>query len=1352
MPAVAGFALGAMGLGGGLAFSAAGGAMFGGWVAGAAFGSTLLGGVAVKLLTSVALSALSVALQGKPKAAQAGIRTSTTMTGGVNPDGFILGTYATSGALVCAPLSHGNAGKTPNAYLNYIVELGGIPGQQLAGMILDGEYVDILTTSPHASYGQRIGGRFEGRAWIRYYDGSQTVADPMLLSRYPAPTVRPWTAAMVGRGICYAILTFEYDREVFHSWPQVKFVIDGIPLYDPRRDGTAGGSGAQRWDNPATWGFTDNPAVMVYNILRGIRIGAEVWGGAISADDLPFADWAAAMDVCDALVSNGSGGQMRQYRGGLEVFTEDEPFAVIENLLTACAGSLTEHGGVWKLRCGAPGMPVLFITDDDILISEPQDYEPFPAPDQIYNAIAGSYPDPDSLWESRDADPIHNPDWEAEDGGRRLTADVAFGAVWDSVQAQHLMHAMIADHRRMRVHVISLPHLGGQIEPGDVIAWTSEANSYGSKQFEVKSVTRDPRDGQVKLSLREIDPDDYNPPVGIVRPAPIDVSPVARPIRELLGFQVSAIAVLDSLGLPRRPGILLSWDWDQPDIRAVQYQIRPLGQSALVASGSLEGVEVGSHVVTGGLVAAQDYEVRARPVTDRRSGWTSWLRVTTPDVRLSLGDLGSSVTDVIAAAQERADQAADSAQDALDAADSARDYIDDEVQQAKDYADVQIGLSSQSISNQFNSKLQEEYFTIAGTNNAIANYDFNLNASFAGLKSTVGQHITAIADIKGNLTAGYLIKAQANGSVSLIDLIAADGTNKQPTSVARIAATDILLEGSVSASLLTVHDGSGNLLVNGNFREGDLRGWVNPGAGLQVVKRSANHANAAVRNSPFPYVLEAPNNGLQVQGRAATSVTVEEGDTFAVSFDIAGEGVAPVSATWQVRATFYDKSDAAIGGFQSVSGTVTNSAWTGFEGEFVAPDDAVSMNIHVVRMGGASGPSYIGDIDVRKLRTAATLITPNSVTTDMLSAPWIVGENIRASYLTIDTILEMSAVDTGFRMGKQGINDYSTDGIYMGKSASNGVAGYGFFAGRTRNGTEEYIRITENDGLTIKNPVFFTGVGGYSNHRVTASTGDIALPADAVKYIFKLTAGGGGGGGSAGRRIRDGRGQPGQAGGNTTLELWSGVPGASGSALVQSYSVTGGQGGSGVGGGDPAFNGFTGTRVQSGAPPYGSGGAGGNYRGIGYTGQGGQTNEFTFNVSSPIANPRIRIVVGAGGGGGAPAGSRGQAGSPGTAGVVDYIVQTADEVKAGVIPYAPTAQGQFSVQNGQGGSFPNLGAGMWIITTANNTDINMGLMTASFQNTIPSRGRIMTFISDRTPVYAGGSVNQTINYKHYAMR
>lgn len=648
MPQAVGFAHGAVGIGAGTAFGAAGGAMFGGWVAGAAFGGTLLGGVAVNLLGSVALSALSQAIAGKPEQQYAGMRTSTTMTGGVNPEGFILGAFATSGVHVCPPMSHSHGGKTPNAMLNYVIELGGIPGHELSGLIVDGEYVEILPDLPHSDYGKRIGGRFLNYAWIRFYDGSQTAADPMLLAKYPAPYVRPWTPAMVGRGLAYAILTFQYNREIYHSWPSARFVLAGIPLYDPRKDSTAGGSGPQRWGVPSTYTISHNNAVMIYNILRGIRLpGGHIWGGESEASDLPYAIWAAAMDECDALVDDGKAGQEPQFRAGIEIFVEDEPFSVIQELLNGCSGKLSEHGGVWKLHCGAPSMPILFIDDDDLLSTEPQDFEPFPAPDATYNAITGSYPDPESLWESRDAQPIYNPAWEAEDGGRRLSVALPLPTVVRGTQAQRLMTALINDHRRMRIHTLTLPTDAGAIEAGDVLAWTSAENFYSLKHFEISETVRDPQTGLSRVAMREVDPTDYDPPSDLVLPTPIDPRPDRPAARAVLGFGVEGIAIRDNSGKPRRAGIRLYWDGEQPDATGIRFEIRPAGRTELAAKGSITGIEDGELIVSDGLLGATDYLVKALLITTRAKVWTGWMPVTTPDVKFSWEDLERDILDAL---------------------------------------------------------------------------------------------------------------------------------------------------------------------------------------------------------------------------------------------------------------------------------------------------------------------------------------------------------------------------------------------------------------------------------------------------------------------------------------------------------------------------------------------------------------------------------------------------------------------------------------------------------------------------------------------------------------------------------
>jgi hypothetical protein len=206
-------------------------------------GTALLSAV-FKIAGSVVLSKLSQALAPKPR--QPGIKTDVTGTGALNPCSFVLGRYATDGVHVCPPMSQGQVGNYPNAYLTYVIELGAGVGQEIDTLLIDGEAV-AYGPAVDPDYGFTVTtGRFAGRLWVKYYDGSQTAADPMLLAKFGAYPERPWTADMVGHGLCYAILTFRFDRTVYSGFPVARFVMQGRRLYDPRKAVPARISGPTR--------------------------------------------------------------------------------------------------------------------------------------------------------------------------------------------------------------------------------------------------------------------------------------------------------------------------------------------------------------------------------------------------------------------------------------------------------------------------------------------------------------------------------------------------------------------------------------------------------------------------------------------------------------------------------------------------------------------------------------------------------------------------------------------------------------------------------------------------------------------------------------------------------------------------------------------------------------------------------------------------------------------------------------------------------------------------------------------------------------------------------------------------
>ena len=428
---------------------------------------------------------------------------------------------------------------------------------------------------------------------------------------------------MIGAGIPYAIVTLAYDRKLFNGLPKLRFEIDGIPVYDPRADDTAGGAGAQRFDDPATWVRSDNPVVMIYNIMRGIAVGGatggDIWGGTVAAVDLPYANWAAAMNACDAPVPLDAGGTEPSYRAGLEIKLSDEPATVIDELLKASSGDMADIGGTWKIRVGAPALPVLTITDDDIIVTRKQELNPFPGLGATFNGITASAPAPEALYNVVQAPPRYNAAWEAEDGNRRLVADLQLPAVPYPAQVQRLMQALIRDDRRFRRHNIVLPPVAMVLEPLDTIAWTSARNGYEAKLFEVGRITDGAMTLLQGLSLRERDGSDYNWQSSDALPTSVAGPGRAPPPTQAPGVALSAI--VRSANQQQVGVLLIDVTWAPGLDVTAEAQYRLSGETAWrnIASGPSSRFEVpGIH--------NGSYDARARLIgSDGTAG--AWAEV-----------------------------------------------------------------------------------------------------------------------------------------------------------------------------------------------------------------------------------------------------------------------------------------------------------------------------------------------------------------------------------------------------------------------------------------------------------------------------------------------------------------------------------------------------------------------------------------------------------------------------------------------------------------------------------------------------------------------------------------------------
>ena len=597
-----------------------------------------------RLLVSVATSALLSATAGKSRAQRTpGITTQFAQTGADNALSFPIGTYAPPGTRLCPWLSHGKEGGTPRAYLTLAVAVSAVPGVSLSRVAINGEWV-TLGSEAHADYGLPFTGAFAGYAWVKWLDGSQTSADPMMLAKYGNDPDFPWAADMVGQGMCIAYVTFRYNREIFSNLPTVVFETTGIPLYDPRKDSTVGGTGTHRWADITTWEPSNNPIVQSYNIARGITLfTGDVWGGRFDDWRLPLANWIAAMDACDEDVDG-----VAQFRTGFEVTVDTQPSAVLQELAKGCAAQFAETAGMLKVRVGAPTLPVMVVSDGDFLISKESTESPFPSASRVWNGARSSYPEPENIYASEVAPLLTDATLEAEDNGQRNLADLQFGAVTDVAQVQRLAWSLVQDNRRFRRHAGSLQGAAALLEPLDALAWNSDRHGYTGKTFEIAEIAHDLRACLARVSLLERDSADWSPPPEAVLPRTPTGTGVTPPDAFVVpGWQVTQTEVYDSTGVPRRPAVRLSWSGTDLDaVDGVQWQLKD-DYDNVIASGTSTDVISGSAIVTEGVLSGARYAARGKLVAPFPTDWTGWSEITAPTVLLSPSDFDPSVADYV---------------------------------------------------------------------------------------------------------------------------------------------------------------------------------------------------------------------------------------------------------------------------------------------------------------------------------------------------------------------------------------------------------------------------------------------------------------------------------------------------------------------------------------------------------------------------------------------------------------------------------------------------------------------------------------------------------------------------------
>ncbi|NOU05298.1 MAG: hypothetical protein HOO99_03865 [Hyphomicrobiaceae bacterium] len=534
------------------------------------------------------------------------------------PRQVLFGTAVPDGSLHYWQLSGEN-----NALLQMVVILVDHECDSLTGL-----YVDTVLKSWDPVTGQVDG--YGPDLIVKFYSGApgQTAASEIVVN-----SGGRWTADDKCTGMCYATISCNYVPEKFpNGIPKITFIVKGAKLYDPRFDSTAGGSGAQRWSNPATWVWTDNAATVEYNVLRGFSSGGlPLLGMRVPAAAIRFSDYVSAANSCDEAVAKKAGGTEARYRINKVFNTLQSNREILETCSGAMAGELIESGGIYRIMAGVTQPVVAALSDADLVVKKRYTVDPKRPRSRLTNAIQATFTDPTHGYTQMPLPPRLSSADEAIDGGVvgpiRLTKTLDLTAVTSRSQAQRVMEIERKRARRQAVVEVTLVAKWFRLEPGDWITLSSTRRFLPSPTFEVLQ-RRVANDLTTTVTLGEVDSaiDDFVAATDEINDDQVlDLLSAGPPLNTVAGFGIANV-VMSTGSAASAPALRATWIpiLDQT-VTELVIEYRRVGDAVSQekrVSNPAAGAAIWSSGVQGGAI----YEAQAIAVATpaRAMSWSGW--------------------------------------------------------------------------------------------------------------------------------------------------------------------------------------------------------------------------------------------------------------------------------------------------------------------------------------------------------------------------------------------------------------------------------------------------------------------------------------------------------------------------------------------------------------------------------------------------------------------------------------------------------------------------------------------------------------------------------------------------------
>jgi hypothetical protein len=448
-----------------------------------------------------------------------------------------------------------------------------------------------------------------------------------------------WPGDAQGKGLAHYMLVWDLTHDRLESGipTRITQVAKGAPVYDPRQDDTAGGSGDQRADDQSTWeyGSGDAPAgsnwaLVVLHYLLGWRQNGELaYGMGKDPANIDMDSVIEAANVCDELVDG-----IPRYHVGGTIELDGDHERVIGELESTVGGSVTKSQGVYSIWAPHDDLsPAQFsITEDDLIREAGVNFRDAVPISELANTARGQYVEPDERWVPVDYPDVVDSDAKSNDDGIERELQIDFPYLTSHERAQRVAHQRIRRTRFGRTWVVRVgpEYLG--VQPMDVGTLNiREANDQDATVRVVEKTISLSR-GLIVLTLAEESSAIYDTSEPLGTPAersrPDETDPGQQ--IDVLNYSVTAVKVEGDAG-SSSAALKATWKDRGPLVRRTEVEFKLSSADVWTPASGQQIEDGGPGILIPGVERGTEYDVRARHISrwEVPGLWATETNVTT---------------------------------------------------------------------------------------------------------------------------------------------------------------------------------------------------------------------------------------------------------------------------------------------------------------------------------------------------------------------------------------------------------------------------------------------------------------------------------------------------------------------------------------------------------------------------------------------------------------------------------------------------------------------------------------------------------------------------------------------------